>query len=89
MTDRYLTGPLEQLRGVIGREPSGEDRYIFEFDDVAVRSVHMVGVRKPLDVTWLADGEVVQCRTLRPWIGYGSARADRVVEGPVSQEVSR
>ncbi len=80
MTDHVLTGPLEQLRGVIGREPGAGDRYIFEFDDVAERSVHMVGVRQPLQVTWLADGDVVQERTLRPWIGYGSARADRVIE---------
>lgn len=43
MTDRHLTGPVEQFRGVIGRELADGDRYIFEFDDVGERSVHMVG----------------------------------------------
>jgi uncharacterized membrane protein (UPF0127 family) len=42
--------------------------------------VHMLFVRTPLDVLWLEDGEVVQVRTLSPWVGTGSARADTLVE---------
>lgn len=89
MTDHSLTGPLEKVRGVIGREPTGDDRYIFEFDDVRDRDVHMVGVRNPLRVTWLAEGEVTLRRTLRPWIGYASARADRIIEEAAAPEVGR
>lgn len=80
MADYRLTGPLEQMRGVIGREPGPGDRYIFEFDSVGERSVHMVGVRRPLEVTWIAEGEETFSTTLRPWVGYGSAPADVVIE---------
>lgn len=80
MKSHILRSPLQQARGVIGRYPGPEERYVFEFDGVARRSVHMVGVRRPLRVTWLVDGDVVKEATLRPWIGHGAARADRVVE---------
>ena len=79
MTDITLTGPIEQARGVIGRYPGPDERYVFEFDRVAPRPIHMVGVRRPLLVRWLAaDGMVSE--VLRPWIGYGRARADVVTE---------
>lgn len=84
MTDHHLTGPLEQLRGVIGREPSPDERYIFEFDTVAERSVHMVGVREPLHVTFIAEASQTLDVELRPWTGYASARADRVIEEAVA-----
>lgn len=89
MTDHRLTGPLEKLRGVIGREPRGDDRFIFCFDDVSERSVHMVGVRRPLEVTWVARGKVTHKTTLQPWIGFDSARADVVIETAANEtEVS-
>lgn len=80
MPDRTLRSPLQQARGVIGRYPDPGERYVFEFDTAARRSVHMIGVRRPLRVTWLEDGDIVQEATLRPWMGHRSARADRVVE---------
>jgi hypothetical protein len=40
----------------------------------------MVGVRRPLRVEWLADGETVAVETLRPWTGWAIHRADTVVE---------
>jgi uncharacterized membrane protein (UPF0127 family) len=44
------------------------------------QGVHMLFVRTPLDVLWVEDGEVVQVRTLQPWVGTGGARADTLVE---------
>lgn len=80
MTDIRLTGPIEQARGVIGRYPAPGERYVFEFDRVAPRGIHMVGVRRPLLVRWLARGELVAESVLRPWIGYGRHEADVVTE---------
>lgn len=75
-----LTGPLEQVRGVIGRYPGPDEAYAFVFEDVAERPVHMVGVRRPLRVEWYVDGELERAEVLEPWWGTASARADRVVE---------
>jgi len=60
---------VEGLPGPLG-ELADDDRH----------GVHMLFVRTPLDVLWLEDGEVVQVRTLPPWVGTGSARADTLVE---------
>jgi hypothetical protein len=75
-----LTGPLEQLRGVIGRYPEKGQSVIFEFDSVQSRSVHMVGVPRPLAVTFSAEGEVVREEVLEAWTGHATALCDRVVE---------
>jgi len=75
-----LSSTLQQLRGVIGRYPSPDEEFIFEFDAVAERDIHMLGVRQPLEVEWWADGDLVRVEELRPWIGAATARADRVVE---------
>jgi len=80
-----LTGPLEQVRGVIGREPGPDEAFVFEFGEVARRPVHMVGVRKPLRVEWHVDDRCVRTEELSPWTGYASARADTVVERGVGQ----
>lgn len=42
--------------------------------------VHMLFVRTPIDVVWVEDERVVQTRTLQPWTGTGTARADTLVE---------
>ena len=70
------------VRGVIGREPSPEQCFVFEFDDVDERAVHMVGVRSPLKVTWLIEGSINHEAVLKPWTGHDSARADVVLEEP-------
>lgn len=75
-----LSSTLQQLRGVIGRYPSRDEEFIFEFGQVAERDIHMLGVRQPLEVEWWADGDLVRVEELRPWIGAATARADRVVE---------
>jgi len=75
-----LDSILSQLRGVIGRYPEPDEEFVFEFDDVATRDVHMVGVRRPLQVEWYVDDDLVREDVLRPWLGYASAEADRVIE---------
>lgn len=44
--------------------------------------VHMLFVRMPLDVIWLDGSEVVRVSRLKPWLGVGMARADRILELP-------
>ena len=51
-------------------------------DAVARRIIHMLFVRMPIDVLWLQGETVAQVSTLRPWIGIGMAKADRIVELP-------
>lgn len=80
MDEIVLTGPLEQTRGVIGRYPGPDERYVFEFDGVAYRFIHMLGVRRPLLVRWFVEDELEREVTLRPWAGLGIAPADRVTE---------
>ncbi len=75
-----LTGPFEQARGVIGREPTHDERYIFKFDSTQERAVHMIGVREPLLVRWLVDDTVTNEAVLQPWTGHASARANMIVE---------
>ena len=44
--------------------------------------VHMLFVRFPLDVVWLADNEVRKVSRMHPWRSVGMARADRIIELP-------
>jgi len=81
-----LTGPFEQARGVIGREPAHNERYIFKFDSTQERSVHMVGVTSPLLVRWLIDDELTHEAVLQPWTGHACARANMIVETGVQHD---
>lgn len=78
--ERVLSTPLQRARGVIGRYPERDERYVFKFDRAAQRTVHMVGVRKPLRVTWLVGGVETASDVLRPWVGWGRHRADEIWE---------
>jgi len=78
-----LESTWAQTRGVIGREPTPEQCFVFEFDDVDERAVHMVGVRSPLKVTWLIEGSINHEAVLKPWTGHDRARADMVLEESV------
>ena len=80
MNDHVLTDPFEQMRGVVGRYPSRDERYIFDFDTVKKRGVHMFGVFRPLTVEFYLDDELVKERTLMPFIGRATAICDRVIE---------
>ncbi|WP_436902949.1 DUF192 domain-containing protein [Halovenus halobia] len=44
--------------------------------------VHMLFVREPLDVIWLADDEVKKVARMHPWRSVGMAKADRILELP-------
>lgn len=50
------------------------------FVDTDRQGIHMLFVRTPLDVLWVADETVVKVRTLRPWTGLDDAPADTVIE---------
>jgi uncharacterized membrane protein (UPF0127 family) len=80
MRTHTLTSPLQQARGVIGRYPAPDERYVFQFDSVKPRTVHMFGVRRPLDVTFCVDGQPTHETMLRPWLGWARARCDTIVE---------
>ncbi len=80
MSDYILDTPYQRARGVIGRYPEDGERYILSYDSIAERGVHMVGVRRPLRVTWMAGDEIAKQEVLEPWTGTGSARADRIIE---------
>jgi hypothetical protein len=75
-----LSSFLAQARGVIGRYPEPDQEFVFEFDEVRERDVHMVGVRRPLQVEWYVDDDLVRVEELKPWTGYASAEANRVIE---------
>lgn len=82
----------EQMRGLMFRSSLPEEyALVFRFGEppwwtIATleryRSVHMLFVRVALDVVWLREGRVVQVKTLAPWRGFGTAKADTVVELP-------
>jgi hypothetical protein len=80
VTDHYLSGPIQKLRGVIGREPGPDERYIFEYGEPQTIGVHMLGVSQPLLVTWMLEGSIVKETVLMPWRGFGKAMADTVIE---------
>ncbi|QIO22083.1 DUF192 domain-containing protein [Haloarcula sp. JP-L23] len=74
---------LEQSRGLMFRGSIPDDYgLVFPFDDVGRRFIHMLFVRFPLDVVWLADEEVQAVATMHPWRSFGWAKADTVLELP-------
>lgn len=78
--DVILRSSFEQARGVIGRYPEQGQRVVFEFDEVAPRVVHMLGVRRPLSVEWWIGDERERTETLRAWTGIARADADTIIE---------
>lgn len=70
-----------RMRGLMFRRSVPEDyALVFPFDRAARRSIHMLFVRTPIDVLWVADGQVKRRSTLSAWTGFGIARADTVIE---------
>ncbi|WP_338727539.1 DUF192 domain-containing protein [Haladaptatus sp. DJG-WS-42] len=74
---------LQQGRGLMFRRSIPDDYALaFRFGKAKRRDIHMVCVFFPIDVIWARDGEVVAVKTLRPWLGYGAASADLILELP-------
>jgi len=74
---------VEQSRGLMFRRSIPDDyALVFPFDSVGRRFIHMLFVAFALDVVWLADGEVQQVATMRPWRSFAYGRADTVLELP-------
>lgn len=67
--------------GLMGRTSVPEAyALVLPFGRAKRRGVHMVLVRTPIDVVWVAGGEVERVETLGAWWGHGRARADTIVE---------
>lgn len=70
-----------RMRGLMGRRSVPEDyALVIPFDHSARRAVHMLFVRSPIDVVWIADDRVTRRATLSPWTGLAWSRADTVIE---------
>jgi len=80
MHTHRLTGPIEQARGVIGRYPGPDEEYVFEFDTVTERELHMLFVRRPLRARFYVGDDLVLDTVMRAWTGTASAECDRIVE---------
>jgi len=80
---------LEKSKGLMFRKRIPDDyALVFRFEPswpfgaVRRRVIHMLFVRFPTDVVWLADGEVRKARTMQPWRSIDYAKADTVIELP-------
>ncbi|MBX0286246.1 DUF192 domain-containing protein [Haloarcula salinisoli] len=80
---------LEKSKGLMFRRSIPDDyALIFRFEPswpfgaVRRRVIHMLFVRFPTDVVWLADDEVRKARTMYPWRSIDYAKADTVIELP-------
>lgn len=69
--------------GLMLRQNVADDAaYIFEYDDIERRGVHMILVFCALDVVWLKDGEVHQKATLQAHYGHAAHPGDAFIEFP-------
>jgi len=80
---------LEKSKGLMFRRSIPDDyALVFRFEPswpfgaVRRRVIHMLFVRFPTDVIWIADGEVRKARTMSPWRSVDYAKADLVIELP-------
>ncbi len=79
VADSFVTRAL----GVMFRRSFPGDALVFVFSRERRVGIHMLFVFFPIDVLFLdEDGVVVSKKTLRPWLGYASARASTVIEMP-------
>ena len=82
---------LSQLRGLRFRSslPDGF-ALVFPFGGIDRRDIDMLFVRTPIDVLWVVEERVERVETLNPWLGFGLAKADSVIELPpgVAEDVS-
>lgn len=70
-----------RLRGLMGRRSIPEDyALVFQFDNAARRTVHMLFVRTPIDVIWVINDRVTRRTTVPPWTGLAWSQADTIIE---------
>lgn len=74
---------VSQARGLMFRRsfPSGS-ALVFRFENAKKRDLHMLFVPFSIDAIWLVDSEVTATTRLRPWVGFGRAVADTIIELP-------
>jgi len=79
---------LAQARGLMFRSSVPDDyALVLEVGTgllgrIRNQTIHMLFVGFPLDVVWLVEDRVTRVERLRPWRGFASARADRILELP-------
>lgn len=74
-------GLLDQALGLMFRPYVPADYALaFPFERVRTRGFHTAFVRVPIDVVWVADGEVTRVETMRAWADLARGRADLVCE---------
>lgn len=83
----FAVSVIEQTQGLIGRTSLPADyALVFECSkDLLLgwtQTVHMIGVRTPIDVVWVREGEVTKTATLQPWTGIAFGKADVFIELP-------
>lgn len=79
MTTHYLDTRLARARGALGRDVPG-DVFIFEYDSAAVRTVHSIGMRHPINVEFICDGVTTERSILQPWRGIARGKCTRIRE---------
>lgn len=55
---------------------------VFRFKYAKKRELHMLFVPFAIDAIWLVESEVTAKKRLRPWIGFGRAAAETIIELP-------
>ncbi|WP_436935952.1 DUF192 domain-containing protein [Halovenus marina] len=93
---------LSQAKGLMGRsslpddyalvlEVGGGDSWLPFTGGPSRQIVHMLFVRVPIDVIWLADDEVTKTARMHPWRSIAVGKADRILELPAgaAENVSR
>ncbi|MDZ7689018.1 MAG: DUF192 domain-containing protein [Halobacteriales archaeon] len=74
---------VSRALGVMFRRSFPGEALVFEFSREKRVGIHTVFVFFSIDVVFLDEnGVVVSKKTLRPWLGYASERAAKVVEMP-------
>lgn len=78
---------FERGRGLMFSDPiENGQALLFDFSRTTYRGVHTFGVRQPIDVIWVNDGEVTTIKTLKPWTGVWIGKADMIIEIPADQD---
>ncbi len=85
-TVEVATSFFEKMRGLMFRRSIPDDYALaFRFGEAGARDIHMLFVRFPIDVIWVVDDVVTRVDTLQPWLGFGIADADLVLELPAGR----